>query len=504
MSDDGGRGALHRDGDNDVEVFLGGNTGAHSLPRRALPTPKHVTRARSRTKRGLILIAAALLTGAAGVGAREVAQKVIEIRYRLQLIEARQDSLGRTQAVELEREQVARDAARFAVPLKFSGFVHGGWKQIGGPEVVPGWPKHYSLTKALAVHQDRLYVGLSRPNQAPAQVWRFDGAAWERIGSAETVPSWARHYYVSALVSDGATLYAGLGDTVWAYDTARGWRQIGGDGVAGSWPAGSNTNAYALALFRGRLVVGMVGGRQAAVYTYESGRWEKIAGDGIRDGWSEDRYTGVYELWHHSDGYLYAGLIANPGPTAVFRFDGARWEKIGGDGVNGSWRNPGFTYALSFASLDGRLVVSMDRNPMAAANFSSIWAFDGRSWRPVGLGHIPALWGEMHNYNAVAAYRGRLVIGAGGHPAGNASVWALEDGVRPVMVGGHGVNGSWGGGDRSALGLTDSVNMEHVYRFVVWRGDLVAGFSRDPGSAGVWRHRSEPDPQPARPNGQQH
>ena len=53
----------------------------------------------------------------------------------------------------------------------------------------------------------------------------------------------------------------------------------------------------------------------------------------------------------------------------------------------------------------------------------------------------------MHSYNAVAAYAGRLVIGAGGHPAGNASVWEIEDGTRPVMVGGNGLKGSWGGSE---------------------------------------------------------
>ena len=52
---------------------------------------------------------------------------------------------------------------------------------------------------------------------------------------------------------------------------------------------------------------------------------------------------------------------------------------------------------------------------MVIGNFSSIWSFDGRAWQPVGLGHIPPLWGHMHSYNALASYAGRLVIGAGLH-----------------------------------------------------------------------------------------
>lgn len=434
---------------------------------------------------------------AGSVGALEVAEKLQDLRYRLQLMEIRQNSLGRLEAFAVEREQSVRGAARLGIPPGTSPFAGGEWEKIGGAGTVPGWPAGYSKTKALTVHRDHLYVGVTRPNQGPVQVWRHDGKRWDQVGSAEKVADWARHSYVSALASDGTTLYAGIDDTVWAFDGIGGWRQIGGDGRAGSWPSGVFSNAYSLALYRGRLMAGMTGGTQAAVYAYAGGAWEKIAGGGMRAGWDEDRYTGVYELWSHSDGYLYAGLTANPGPTAVFRFDGTRWDKIGGDGVRGSWRNPGFTYVLSFASLDGRLVISMNRHPLIEGNFSSIWAFDGREWQPVGLGNIPALWGQMHNYNALAAYRGRLVVGAGGHPAGNASVWEIDGGIRPVMVGGHGVLRSWGRPEPRGLDLLHSGTSELVYRFVVWRGDLIAGFGDDPGSAQVWRYR--PTPPPAAP-----
>ena len=56
-------------------------------------------------------------------------------------------------------------------------------------------------------------------------------AAWELIGSADKVANWSRHSYVSAFASDGATLYAGIDDSVWSYDAQRGWRQIGCDGL---------------------------------------------------------------------------------------------------------------------------------------------------------------------------------------------------------------------------------------------------------------------------------
>ena len=484
MTTDDGHGALGRAGTIELERGSDGS-GAETLsigktPRRAwgkvrfAPRRVHVLSAGA----ALLLLAGALVT-------HEVAEKLVELRYRLQLLEARQDSLGQRESAAVELEQAMRGVARLPSPTQPSPFVKGAWEKIGGSGVVPGWPDDYSKTKALAVREDRLYVGLARPNQGAPQVWRFDGVVWEKIGGAEIVPAWSRHSYVSALVADGATLYAAIDDTVWAHDARQGWRQIGGDGRAGSWMRGNFTSAYALALYRGRLVAGMTGGTEAAVYSYGLGGWQKTAGIG------GERYTGVYELWSHTDGFLYAGLTARPGPTAVLRYDGARWEKVGGDGVNGSWRNAGFTHVLSFASLGGRLVVSMNRHPMVVGDFSSVWSFDGKAWQPVGLGHIPPLWGHMHSYNAVAAYAGRLVIGAGGHPAGNASVWEVEDGTRPIMVGGHGLKGSWGGSDWRALDLPHGGNMDYVYRFAIWRGDLVAGFGDDPGSAAVWRYRAD-------------
>lgn len=485
MAVDEGHGARGRAGGADLQTHtrMDAPSGGPAEPKRGRKS------ARTRRRRIYLLSAVGGLLVLAGMlAAHEVAQKFVDIRYRLQLLEARQDSLGQREVAAIEREQALRGAAQLPNPVVPSPFRKGSWEKIGAGTLVPGWPDGSTKSKALAVHQDRLYVGLTHPNNGPPQVWSFDGTRWEKSGNAELVPGGSRHTYVSALASDGTTLYAGIDDTVWAFDARQRWHQIGGDARAGSWARGKFTNAYALAMHRGRLFVGMTGGTEAAVYAFGPGGWQRVGA------WPDERYTGVYELWSHTDGFLYAGMIARPGPTAVFRYNGASWEKIGGDGVNASWTTAGFTHALSFASLEGRLFVSMNRHPMAVGNFSSVWAFDGRRWQPVGLGHIPPLWGHMYNYNALAAYGGRLVIGAGGHPAGNVSVWEVEDGIRPVMVGGHGLKGSWGGSEAWALGMPPAANNEYVYRFVVWRGDLVAGFGDDPGSAVVWRYRPAREP----------
>lgn len=454
------------------------------------PLPEQLATAGARRRqarriRGAIVIAVPLVAGGIFV-ANEVAVKLVDLRYRLQLVEARQDALARVEAADAKREQMRRGPARLAGNASFS-LGQGTWEPFANADLVPGWPEDFERSKALGVHGDHLYAGLSRPGAAAPQVWRSDGRRWEIVGREDFIPAWSGHKQVTALASTGTALFAAIDDTVWAYQPSRRWHCIGGAGAFGSWPAGAYANAYALAAHDGTLFVGMHGG-DAAVYAYTGGRWEKIAGSGLRGSWSNARYRGVYELWVHTDGRLYAGLVANPGPTAVYRYDGARWEKVGGDGINGSWTYPGLTYAFSFASVGGQLVVSMNRMPMVHDDFSSIWAFDGRGWNPVGLGHIPALWGAMQSYNAVASYRGLLLIGAGGIPAGNASLWTVRDG-RPEMIAGHGINGSWGKRERGIADWLDPGNNEYVYRILEWRGDLIVGFGDDPGMAQLWRFR---------------
>jgi hypothetical protein len=225
---------------------------------------------------------------------------------------------------------------------------------------------------------------------------------------------------------------------------------------------------------------------QAAVFAYDGGRWEKIGGDGVRGSWNDRRYTGVYELWPHTDGELYVGLIGRPGPSAVHRYDGSRWEQVAGDGLRDSWRNAGATHPFSFASYQGRLVVSMNRHPLIAGQFSSVWSFDGEAWRPVGVGRIPSAWGRMHNYNALAVYRDHLLIGAGGDPAGYASVWSLDGDGGLRQIGGAGLLGSWDGSDQRAR-VRRVTSTEYVYRLVEWRDSVIAGFGTGRNMAQLWR-----------------
>lgn len=375
--------------------------------------------------------------------------KLLDLRYRLQLIEARQTALGGVTSNELVKYQAGRGDAAIQID-GISPFKGGKWRSIGY-----NW-EEFEKTKALGVYKGDLYVGLRGRNAA---IWHYNGKTWRKAGS------WPDLTYVQALMPHDGTLVAGINDRVFSYD-GLSWTDL-------AFP--SDDNAYSIASLNGTLFVGLTGSIPR-VFAYNGG-WIEIS-----KGLPSFGFSGVYELHVHSDKKLYAGLISTSGATSVFRFDDNKWTQIGGQGLNGSWLSNGATYALSFASFQGQLIVALNRHPMASALFSPIWAFDGQEWHPVGATSVPVKWGEMDNYNALLAWRDRLVVGAGGAPTGNASAW--EYGRRVWrQVGGHGINGSWGHGTLSG---NRNASREYIYRLIEWRGQIIAGFGDAPGAAQVW------------------
>jgi hypothetical protein len=285
---------------------------------RSLAAHRVVADIRGRPRRRIAIIAGATLLVAGGVyGAILVGDKLADLRHRFQLIEARQDSILRLAAARAKREQHSLGPAR--IPSSRFNFA-GTWERHAGSGIVAGWPHDYERSKALVVHGDRLHAGISKPRGAPPQVWRTDGARWERIGSDAAVPEWTSLKQVTALASHDGTLVAAIDDTVWTFGEA-GWRRLGGGGLA--WPSGAYANAYALAVKDQTLYVGMHGG-DAAVYAYARGHWRKIAGGGIRNSWSDRRYKGVYELWMHSDGHLSSRIPARRRCSATTESAGKR------------------------------------------------------------------------------------------------------------------------------------------------------------------------------------
>ena len=58
-------------------------------------------------------------------------------------------------------------------------------------------------------------------------------------------------------------------------------------------------------------------------------------------------------------------------------------------------------------------------------------------WFAVGNKNPPYIWNEVDNFNSSLSFNNILFVGAGGKPAGNATVWALNKN-QWHMVGGKG------------------------------------------------------------------
>ncbi len=423
-----------------------------------------------------LLVMALAVCGGAGIG--PAYEKMLDLRYRFQLLERRADSLGEVQAAALIHHQAARGDARFEVPPATSA-APGNWALIGGNGVAGSWPGgHFLKAKAMAVQGDDLYVGLLGPSPGEAAIWRYDSDVWTRVADADRITEWQTATYVQTLRADGENLYAGVDNRVWRLTDGAWSELVDADGSV-PWP--KDANAYALAVVDGEPVVGLTGGA-ARVFRFADDRWREMS-----EGLPRSFADGVYELHRHDDGRLYAGVMSIAGPGLVYRRDHDQWALVGGGGVQGSWHSSGSSWPLSFTSHQGDLVVTLNRNPQVAGAFVSIWALQGDGWHPVGARQAPALWAETDNFNASLVFRDRLYIGAGGRPAGNAGVWEYGGDGRWREIGGNGVNGSWSP-RRTRMSGSRHATAEYVYRLVEWRGRLIAGFGDASGAAQVWAY----------------
>jgi len=128
------------------------------------------------------------------------------------------------------------------------------------------------------------------------------------------------------------------------------------------------------------------------------------------------------------------------------------------------------------------LIALFPRLPSAPGDYVSIWALGKDRWWPIGNKNVPDEWRGMVQFNHLISYRGHLLVGTGGYPPGNASIWDLVGG-QWVQIAGHGVMGSWEGELIESRGLT----YEYRYRMAEHEGDLFAGFGDYPDMAQVWR-----------------
>lgn len=358
------------------------------------------------------------------------------------------------------------------------GPLNGRWSPLGGTDGSHSWERTGAKrARALLVHKDRLWVGIDSGRKGPAALYALKDDLWTQVGGGGL--GWSHGQEVHTLCAHAGLIYAGIsskeqGAQLWRTDDGSDWERVG------HWP--DQFSVSAICDYEGSIFVALVGGKmdvRAPILAHDGEKWRDVGDSGV---WQRD-YLCAYDMHVHG-GEFYAGFIGQGW------FGGHVWrlsnspELIGGDGCRQSWQTN--STVLRLRSVGGKLVAIMNREPQAPGNFSNIRVFDGEQWS--FLPALPAACAQLYSFNALCHYKGKLVIGAGGRPAGRAGVFYL-DGVIWRRLGGHGVNESWSPPlyrDQFAP-LSNNRAAEYVYQFCEYEGDLIAGFGASRGCAQVWR-----------------
>ncbi len=305
------------------------------------------------------------------------------------------------------------------------------WSQIGGDGLNSSWSsttEDFDYAREITVLNDSMYVSIGGHN-GEAEVWRYNGSSWSKIGGDGVNSSWATTTYeqVWSLTTHDNKLYAGLGETsgsdadVWEWNGTDDWAQIGGDATSSSWTGGTFTYAQDLISYAGKLYAGLSGGTagDAEVWEYSGSSWSKVGGDGTNFSWNTS-YEYVQELDVHN-GKLYAGLGSTAGDAEVWEYSGSSWSKIGGDGVNSSWAtSTNYEYAFALESHAGRLYAGTGWS----SGDADLWEYHNGFWTQVGNDNLNRSWdGTTHEaVTVLRSIEGDLYAGLG-FDNGDAEVW---------------------------------------------------------------------------------
>lgn len=305
-------------------------------------------------------------------------------------------------------------------PPAISPFQSGTWRVIAGDGI--GWSADtFYKVRGLASHKGAVYASLTGPDaDGPnGQVWRLDSQIATQVGG-DIGNSWqADRSFVDHLFSQNeTTLLAAEKTGVWSL-TGNHWVALR-DGLA----LDDKSGPYGFAKWNGSVVMGQWGNPRVALLD-AAGKWSYLPDpDG---GWGAGART-IYCLAEFK-GMLYAGTGTGKltGPaSALWRFDGKQWEKVGGEGIRGSWARSGLPFVLSLTVFGECLIATVSRPAGTPDGASSVWLFDGDRWGPLAVGATPKLMADSLIMNDAIVFKGQLVVATGHSIRRAAQIWALD------------------------------------------------------------------------------
>jgi hypothetical protein len=242
------------------------------------------------------------------------------------------------------------------------------WSQFS-----PAWTMPSVLS--MAVFKGDLYVGASSDSETDGgELWRTDGATWERVVLDGFLDS--NNYGINALAEYSGYLYAATsnittGVEVWrsASGDAGSWTQVNGDGFG----LGATNQDIVLEILNGKLYLGLGRNDVAELYRYDGVTWETVFTNGLA---ANNTNVSAMEIFQ---GELYIGLRNVVTGGQVWRSaDGMNWNPVFTDGL-GDAKNSRPYGLIVFKQVLYLVFVDL-------VNGTDVWrSLDGVSWRRMSV-----------------------------------------------------------------------------------------------------------------------
>jgi hypothetical protein len=250
------------------------------------------------------------------------------------------------------------------------------------------------------------------------------------------------------------------------------WTQVAGDDINGSWDRDGNLTIDSSLVIGADLYVGLGSGTgDAEVWRWNGTRWDEIGGDNLNDGWTNGTYESVYSM--ATDGTnLFAGLGNTAGDAEVWQWNGSTWTKIGGDAINTSWAVSTYEFVYSMSYFSGNLYAGLG----ASGNDAEVWRWNGSTWTKIGGDSLNSGWTTNFELVASLTNDGTNLYAGLGNSTGDAEVWQWN-GSAWTRIGGDAINSSWA-----------NTTYENVLSMTHFGGILYAGLGSSANDAEVWSY----------------
>ncbi len=194
------------------------------------------------------------------------------------------------------------------------------------------------------------------------------------------------------VIGSGLGTPSGLGCEIWRYDGLN-WVQVVGQDAPGTPGTGpgfgdiNNYGAYSLAVSGSFLYVGTENLLGCQVWRYDGADWTEVIGQGAAGtatgpGFGKTENIGIHSMSGDAT-YLYAGTNNIGDGCEVWRYDGTDWAQIVGQSPAGTpGTGPGFggeNYCAHSMTRLGAYVYVGTYNPAGC----EVWRFDGATWTQI-------------------------------------------------------------------------------------------------------------------------